>query len=91
MYLTDNDNFKLGELRELVAIGNNNGAIDYRYGDRFYTFLAENDHVIVQLNTENIGYIWFESIDDVKFENWNDNTNYYLIWFDELDDKIYGF
>ncbi|MDH9600733.1 hypothetical protein PZN54_11130 [Staphylococcus capitis] len=90
MILTNEANFELQELRELTT--NNSGqAIDFNFRGHHYTFVSEDDHIILRIDGDNIGYLWFESYDEVRFEYWDTDKNVWVEWLDELDAYIYKY
>ncbi|OEL08255.1 hypothetical protein [Staphylococcus equorum] len=91
MELSNNANFDLQELRELVTGESWGSAIDVNYRDNKYGFSKEDDHILVNVNSENVGYIKFENYDVVSFENWDTDQIKIISWFDELDAHLFDY
>lgn len=91
MELSNNANFELQELRDLVNGESWGSAIDIDYRDHSYTFSKEDDHILVNVDSENVGYIYFHDYDVVRFENWDTEQNVFIEWLDELDAHLYEY
>lgn len=77
------------ELLELEALFESyRTAIDLDFRDHHYTFSVESDHIIVNLDGENVGYLWFAKNAnpkrELKFEHWDNDKIVFVRWLDEL-------
>lgn len=91
MQLSNNANFNLQELRELLSDETYGSAIDLDYREHRYRFSKEGDHIIVNLESDNVGSIYFQSFDRVRFEDWGTEQNVFVEWLDELDAHLYNY
>jgi len=77
------------ELLELEALFDSyRTAIDVHFREHHYTFSVESDHIIVNLDGENVGYLWFAKNAnpkrELKFEHWDNDKVVFVRWLDEL-------
>lgn len=91
MLLQNNANFNLQELRELLSDETYGSAIDIDYREHRYTFSKEDDHILVNLEYDNVGYIYFSGYDKVTFQDWSTDQDIYVEWLDELDAYMYNY
>ncbi|HDM8576025.1 TPA: hypothetical protein P0P67_002639 [Staphylococcus aureus] len=86
MKLENNQNFELIELEGLFDTYGN--AIDLDFRGHQYSFTVENDHIIVNMDSDNKGYLWFAKYDnpthELKFEDWDNDKAVFVTWLDEL-------
>ncbi|MDG0820708.1 hypothetical protein M4L90_12335 [Staphylococcus equorum] len=91
MELSNNANFDLQELREIVTGESWGTAIDIDFRDNSYSFSKEDGHILVNVNSENVGHLNFENFDVVSFENWDTDQIIIISWLDELDAHLFEY